>query len=165
MLGALDNDAREHRDGVLKIVRECLARPADRDGQVQAWIVYYSQFEHPYSAADCEVVSELGNGDRKMLLEMAAEGVRDTSFWLTPLLIDLASIGDRNSGGSIARWSRVPEAEDRVMPQEDIAVFVVAHIALARLGCPLPDNQDCGWQRLSRGSGGVRSDSVLDQPQ
>ena len=141
MLGALDNDAREHRDGVLKIVRECLARPADRDGQVQAWIVYYSQFEHPYSAAYCEVVSELGNGDRKMLLEMAAEGVRDTSFWLTPLLIDLASIGDRNSGGSIARWSRVPEAEDRVMPQEDIAVFVVAHIALARLGCPLPDKQ------------------------
>ena len=141
MLGALDDDAEEHRIPVLENVRECLARPADRDSQVQAWIIYCSQFEHPYSAAYFEIVSELGNGDRKMLLEMAADGVGDTSFWLTPLLIDLASIGDRNSGGSIARWSRVPEAEDRVMPQEDIAVFVVAHIALARLGCPLPDKQ------------------------
>ena len=141
MLGALDDDAQEHRDVVLENVRICLARPADHDCHVRAWIIYCSQFEHPYSAAYCEVVSELGIGDRKMLLEMAAQGVTDTSFWLTPLLIDLASMGDRNSGGSIARWTRVPAAEDRIMPQNDIAVFVVAHIALARLGCPLPDKQ------------------------
>ena len=141
MLGALDDDAQEHRDVVRENVRECLARSADRDSHVRAWIIYCSQFEHPYSAAYCEVVSELGNGDRKLLLEMAAEGVRDSSFWLTPLLIDLASIGGRSSGGSIARWTRVPEAESRAMPQEDIAVFVVAHIALARFGCQLPDTK------------------------
>ena len=141
MLGALDDDAQEHRDVVRENIRDCLARSADRDSHVRAWIIYCSQFEHPYSAAYCEVVSELGNGDRKMLLEMAAEGVRDTSFWLRPLLIDLASIGGRSSGGSIARWTRVPESEGRVMPQEDIAVFVVAHIALARFGCQLPDKQ------------------------
>ena len=141
MLGALDDDAEEHRNPIVENVRECLARPADRDNQVQAWIIYCSQFEHPYSTAYCEVVSELGNGDRKLLLEMAAKGVTDTSLWLTPLLIELASIGDRNSSGSIARWTRVPDAEGRVMPQEDISVFVVAHIALARLGCELPNNR------------------------
>ena len=76
-----------------------------------------------------------------MLLEMAAAGATHTSLWLTPLLIDLASMGDCNSRGSIARWTRVPAAEDRMMPQEDISVFVVAHIALARLGFPLPDKR------------------------
>ena len=141
MLGALDDDAEEHRNPIVENVRECLARPADRDNQVQAWIIYCSQFEHPYSAAYCEIVSEFGNGDRKLLLEMAAKGVTDTSFWLTPLLIDLASIGDRNSGGSIARWTRVPEMEGRVMPQKDISVFVVAHVALAGLGCELSDKR------------------------
>ena len=141
MLGEMDDDAEEHRYPVLENVRECLGRPTDRDSQIQAWIIYCSQFEHPYSAAYCEIVSELGNGDRKVLLEMAAEGATDTSFWLTPLLIDLALIGDRNSGGRIARWTRVPEVEGRVMPQKDISVFVVAHIALARLGCELPDRR------------------------
>ena len=141
MLGALDDDTQEHRDVVFKNVRDCLARPADRDCHIQAWIIYCSQFEHPYSEAYSEVVSELENGDRKVLLEMAAQGVTETSLWLTPLLIDLASMGDRNDGGSIERWTRVPAAEGRIMPQEDIAAFVVAHIALARLGCPLPEKQ------------------------
>ena len=66
MLGALDDDAQEHRDVVLENVRDCLARPADRESHVRAWIIYCSQFEHPYSAAYCEVVSKLGNGERKL---------------------------------------------------------------------------------------------------
>ena len=127
------------------------------------WRVYCSQFEHPYSAAYCEIVSEFGNGDRKLLLEMAAKGVTDTSFWLTPLLIDLASIGDRNSGGSIARWTRVPEVEGRVMPQKDISVFVVAHVALAGLGCELSD------KRIAIGSASAGAlaacGAILDQSQ
>ena len=68
---------------------------------------------------------------------MAANSVGDTAFFLAPLLIELASFGDSGAGDSIARWTALPPT-DSFMPQDGVAVFVVAHIALARLGCPLP---------------------------
>ena len=75
---------------------------------------------------------------------MAAKGATEGEFWLGPLLLELASFGDQDVGESIARWTNPPPADNRTMPQSDIQAFVVAHIALARLGCPLPSHCTVG---------------------
>ena len=143
-LGALEESAREHRTDVLENVRNCLARPTDSECQAEAWSVYSAQFDHPYSDAYCEVVAGLADPDRKTLLEMASRGTREPDFWLGPLLLDLASFGDQDVGESIGRWTRPPPTDNPTMPQIDICAFVVAHIALARLGCPLPNHRTAG---------------------
>ena len=140
-LGALEEGVREHRTVVLENVRNRLARPTDCECQTEAWRVYSAQFDHPYSDAYCEVVANLVDRDRKTLLEMASRGVRETKFCLGLLLLELASFGDQDVGESIGRWTRPPPADNPTMPQIDICAFVVAHIALARLGCPLPNHR------------------------
>ena len=140
-LGALDDSEREHIAVVREEVRQCLADPEDADSCAMAWGLYSAQFDHPYSGAYCEVIADLPENERKALMTMAANGVGDTAFFLAPLLIELASFGDSGVGDSIARWTSLPPA-DSFMPQESVAVFVVAHFALARLDCPLPDRLD-----------------------
>ena len=140
-LGALDDDAKDHRAVVAENVRRCLARPTESESHAEAWCIYGGQFDHPYSEAYCEVVSDLAEGERKSLLDMAARGAPDTSFWIVLLLLELTSFGDRRVGKSIARWTALPAPNNSFMPQQDIKTYVVAHIALARLGCPLPDNR------------------------
>ena len=136
-LGALEDSEREHIAVVREEVRECLADPEDANRWGVAWGHYSAQFDHPYSGAYCEVIAGLPEDERKTLLTMAAKGAGDTAFFLAPLLFDLASFGDSGVGDSIARWTSLPPA-DSFMPQEGVADFVIAHIALARLGCPLP---------------------------
>lgn len=137
-LGALNKDAREHRTVVHERIRDCLARPADSERQKEAWGIYTAQCGHPYSDAYCEVVAGLTDREKKTLLEMASRGANETSFLVGPLLLELASFGDPDVGDSIGRWTSPPPKESRTMPQSDIYAFVASHIALARLGCPLP---------------------------
>ena len=141
MLGALDDDAQEHRTVVQQNVSDCLARPSDSDNWAEAWRIYSSQFDHPFSGAYCEVIAELADRERKALFEMASKGATDTAFWLGPLLLELASFGDRGVGDSIAQWTAPPAEDNRIMPQSDIHAFVAAHVALARLGCAIPENR------------------------
>ena len=143
-LGALDEDAREHRKVVLERVGKCLAKPTDIERQDEAWRIYSAQFDDPYLDAYCEVLGNLAVRDRKTLLEMASRGAKESAFFLGPLLLDLASFGDRDVGESIARWTGPPPADNRTMPQSDVYAFVAAHIALARLGCPLPVQRTAG---------------------
>ena len=140
-LGALDDSEREHIAVVREEVRQCLADSEDADRCAMAWGLYSAQFDHPYCGAYCEVIADLPENERKTLLTMAANGAGDTAFFLAPLLVDLASFGDSCVGDSIARWTSLPPA-DSFMPQEGVDVFVVAHLALGRLGCPLPDRLD-----------------------
>ena len=135
-LGALEDSEREHITVVREEVRQCLADPEDADRCAMAWGLYSAQSDHPYCGAYCEVTAGLPENERKTLLTMAANGVGDTAFFLAPLLIELASFGDSGVGDSIARWTALPPT-DSFMPQDGVAVFLVAHIAMARLGCPL----------------------------
>ena len=137
-LGAFEESEQEHHAVVRENIRQCLAHPNEGDSYAMAYRIYLAQFDHPFSGAYYEVVSNLPDYERKTLLMLAAKGSIDSSLFLKSLLIDLASFDDPNVGESIVRWTALPPT-DGVMPQEDIAVFVVAHIALARLGCPLPD--------------------------
>ena len=143
-LGALDDSAEEHRKVVLEHIGHCLARPTDSECQDEAWGIYSAQFDHPYSDAYYEEVAGLADRERKTLLEMASRGAKEGAFFLGPLLLELAAFGNSDVGESIGRWTKPPDTENRTMPQRDIHVFVAAHIALARLGCPLPVQPTAG---------------------
>ena len=138
-LGALEDSERAHHAVVRMAVRQCLSQQNERDNCAKAWDIYSAQGDHPFSGAYCEVISALPDYDRKTLLTMAAKGATETWLFLVPLLIDLVSFGDPSVGESIVQWTALPSADSSVMPHEDIRVFVMAHIALARLGCALPD--------------------------
>ena len=139
-LGALEDSEREHVATVHEEVRYCLSDPEDSERCTMAYGLYSSQFDHPYSGAYYEVIAALPETERKSLLTMASNGAGDTAAFLAPLLTDLASFGDSSVRDSIYRCTTLPPT-DSFMPQDAIAVFVIAHIALARLGCPLAE-----WQ-------------------
>lgn len=139
-LGAIEDSEREHVTVVREQVEQCLADPKNPDRQALAYGLHSAQFDHPYAGAYCEVIADLSEGKRKVLFTMAADGTDDTAFFLAPLLMELASFGDPEVGGSIARWTALPPKACFV-PQDAIAVFVVSHIVLARLGCLLPDRR------------------------
>ncbi len=136
-LGAFEDSEREHHAVVRGEIRQCLSQQNESDHYAEAWNIYSAQFDHPFSGAYYEVVSALPDHDRKTLLTMAARGATGSSFFLLPLLIDLASFGDPGVGESIVRWTALPPT-DSFMSQNAVQVFVLAHIALARLGCDLP---------------------------
>ena len=140
-LGALEDSEREHIAVVSQEIKECLSDPEDADHHSMAYGLYAAQFDHPYSGAYCEAIAELPEDDRKSLLRMAASGVTDSAFFLVALLVDLLSFGDPGLGDSISRWTAMPP-KDSFMPQDSIAALVIAHIALARLGRPLPHGRD-----------------------
>ena len=140
-LGALDQDAEDHQAVVFNNIKDCLRWPEHNKCQAEAWNFYIAQFDHPYSIAYCEAVANLTDSERKTMLEMASRGAEATGFFLGPLLLELASFGDKDVGESIKRWTKPPPTDNRFTPQSYIVAFVVAHVALARLGCPLPNHQ------------------------
>lgn len=139
-LGALEESEREHVMMVRDQVEQCLADPKDPDRKALAYGLHSAQFDHPYAGAYCEVIADLSEAERKALSTMAADGADDTEFFLGPLLMELASFGDPGVGSSIARWTALPP-KACPMPQDAIAVFVISHFVLARLGCLLPDRR------------------------
>ena len=141
MLDALDQEAEDHYPTVRESIRRCLLRPNDNVCQRIAYGIYLSQFDHPYSTAYCEAVASITDNERKTLLEMASRGTDMTGFFLGALLLELASFGDKDVGESIGRWTRPPVADNVSMPQQNIEVFVIAHIVMARLKCSLPNHQ------------------------
>ena len=139
-LGALEQSEIEHQSVVREQVRRCLANPNDSESCAMAYGIYSSQFDHPFSRAYCEVISDLPSHERKLLLIMAVNGAEYGAFFLDILIGELASYEDPAAGKCLVRFTELPPA-DSVFPQNDIRVFVTAHIALARTGSPLPDGQ------------------------
>lgn len=139
-LGALDQDAEDHQSTIRESIRRCLSQPNDNVCQRIAFGIYSLQFEHPFSHEYGEVVASLEDSKRKSLFDMALRGTDEAGFWLGPLLLDLASFGDQDVGENIGRWTKPPPT-DSFMPQNDIEVFVIAHVALAKLRYPLLNHQ------------------------
>ncbi|MFZ1429691.1 MAG: NERD domain-containing protein [Geminicoccaceae bacterium] len=138
-LGALGDDEEDHLNAVRSQIQEVLDDQDDPEMRRLACGIWFSQFDHPYEGAYYEAIAELTNEDRKSLLTMAAHGTDpDTSFFVSILIIELASFNDPVCGGIIDRWTSLP-AVDSIMPQEAMNIFATAHIALARLGILLSD--------------------------
>lgn len=138
-LGALEDSVSEHVCVVQGEISQCLADPEDSGRCAAAYGVYYGQFDHPYSSAYSEAVSGLSESERKTLLAMAAKGADDMASFVGLLLVELASFGDPADKDSFERWTALPTSEAS-MPQDSVGTYLIAHIALGRLGCSLPES-------------------------
>lgn len=138
-LGAFEDAEREYVATVCREIRHCLAAPEDADRRAKAYGVYSIQMDfHPYSGAYREAIAGLPEHDRKTFFTMAAKGAPDSIGFLLPLLLDLVAFGDPDTRDCFSQWAALPPT-DSFMRQDAIVVFAVAHVALGRLGCPLPD--------------------------
>jgi len=138
-LGALDDSESDHIEVVRSNFRDLCADQSNPDMQSLAFGVWCGQFDHPYDGAYCQVINELEPVDKKILLTMAARGANLDSPFVGILIMELAAFGDSSAGPLIARWVAPPPTQC-FMPQDAIGAFAVAHIALGRLDCPVPDS-------------------------
>jgi hypothetical protein len=138
-LGALEDDQANH---VASVKAQIDAALAERDNPLM-WQVadglWSAQFDHPYDGAYCEAWSDLSSDDRKSLLFMAAQVAEGDSMFTPPLVAEVASHADSVAGPILARWTALPPKKG-VMVGDAIGSFEIAHAALARLRCPLPDH-------------------------
>lgn len=139
-LGALEEEVSRHVDTVRTELRNYLSGPVDEGKCAGAWGAYVCQFDHPFSGAYCEVMQDLGQDDKKRLLAMACQGAEYAGMFVAPLIQELVEFNDRSVAPAIERWL-APPAIESFMPQESVAVFVWAHVALGMLGVPLPTHQ------------------------
>lgn len=95
--------------------------------------VWFRQFDHPYSGAYYRVLEELGPADKKRLLLRAAAGAGEYASFNAILMEQLADFGGPDVVQAIAHWLALPRTNSS-MPQQAIEDFVIAHIAIARLG-------------------------------
>ena len=137
-------DLEDFEDGYVSTVEEqirrCLDEPNSAERCKLAINLYAGQFEDILGSAHIQAIEQLGIVDRKVFLGMAATGATDEPIIRVPLLIELGSLCDSGDGRWFARWTG-PVRIDEVMLGDGIAVFVTAHIIMARLRCGLPKDQ------------------------
>lgn len=137
-LGALDDGQAEHVASVKAQIEATLADRGDPLMFRAAAGLWSAKFDHPYDGAYCEAWGDLSDDDRKALLLMAAQGVDHTSMFTPALIAEVASYGDQATRSIISRWTALPPKKE-VMAQDAVRTFEMAHAALARLHCPLPN--------------------------
>nr|WP_249780189.1 NERD domain-containing protein [Bradyrhizobium sp. dw_411] len=137
-LGALDDDQEEHVATVRAEMNEVLADRDTPDSWRRAAGLWNAQFDHPYDGAYCECWNGLSGDDRKALQVMAARSIDRDSMFTPSLIAEVASHLDPAVGPIIERWTGLPPKRNASF-QDSIRAFEMAHAALARLRCPLPD--------------------------
>ncbi|MBN8990662.1 MAG: NERD domain-containing protein [Rhizobiales bacterium] len=137
-LGALDDDQENY---VATAKTEIQTVLADRDNPLMwqaANGTWNAQFDHPYDGAYWQAWNDLPDEERKALLFMAARGADGHSMFTPSLIAEVASFADAAAAPILVPWTALPPKKE-VMMQDAIRTFEMAHAALARLRCPLPD--------------------------
>ncbi len=137
-LGALQESENSHIEDVKTMIRDVLTNQEDSNYRALAFNVWANQIDHPYEGAYCEAWSELSPDEQKTLLFMAAQTANHDSFFISLLITQLAAFNDPTVVSPILRWA-VPPMVQSSIPQQDVSNFVIANIAVARLGCDLID--------------------------
>jgi hypothetical protein len=137
-LGALDDDEAEHVASVRAQIEAALSEQDNPLMWHAADRLWSAQFDHPYDGAYCEAWNELSSDDQKSLLFMAARVAESDSMFTPTLIAEVASHADSAAGTVLARWTALPP-KNGVIAGDVILSFKIAHAALARLRCPLPD--------------------------
>lgn len=138
LLGALDEDAEEAREGIKDQLRAVLDGDEEQDTFEQALSIYGAQFDHPFDGIYCEEINALSDIEKKRLVTRAfqADSVRH-SLSLKWLATAVADEDDPSDAPLFIRYARYPEINPHW--QDEIAVFVLATRFLARHGVELPE--------------------------
>ncbi|VVM07101.1 NERD domain-containing protein [Methylacidimicrobium tartarophylax] len=137
-LGALDDDQEEHVATVRAEMNEVLADRDNPDSWRRAAGLWNAQFDHPYDGAYWEGWYDLSGDDRKVLQVMAAKSVDCDSMFTPSLIAEVASHSEPAVAPIIERFTGLPPKKNPFF-HDSIRTFAMAHVALARLRCPLPD--------------------------
>ena len=138
LLGALDEEAEEAREGIRDQLCAALDGEDEEDTFEQALSIYVAQFDHPFDGIYCEEVNGLSDIEKKRLVTRAfqADSVRH-SLSLKWLATAVADEDDPSDAPLFVRYARYPEINPHW--QDEIAVFVLATRFLARHGVELPE--------------------------
>jgi DNA replication protein DnaC len=135
-LGALQESENNHIKEVREIIKNILVNQPDDNIRALAFNIWANQIDHPYDGAYCQAWSELSIQEQKTLLFMAAQAADYHSFFISLLITNLAAFNDLSIISPILRWT-IPPVTESSMPQQDVGNFIIANIALARLGYDL----------------------------
>ncbi|MEX2697089.1 NERD domain-containing protein [Rhizobium mongolense] len=138
LLGVLDDDAEEAREGIKDQLRAVLDGEDEEDIFEQALSIYVAQFDHPFDGIYCEEINALSDIEKKRLVTRAfqADSVRQ-SMSLKWLATAVSEEDDPSDAPLFVRYARYPEINPHW--QDEIAVFVLATRFLARHGVELPE--------------------------
>jgi hypothetical protein len=138
LLGALDDDAEEAREGIRHELRAVLEGEDEEDIFEQALAIYIAQFDHPFDGIYCEEINALSDIEQRRLVTRAfrADSVRH-SMSLKWLATAVSEVDDPSDAPLFVRYARYPEMNPHW--QDEIAVFVLATRFLARHGVELPE--------------------------
>ncbi|WP_081159721.1 NERD domain-containing protein [Ensifer aridi] len=138
LLGALDEEAEEAREGIRDQLRAALDGEDEEDTFEQALSIYVAQFDHPFDGIYCEEVNGLSDIEKKRLVTRAfqADSVRH-SLSLKWLATAVADEDDPSDAPLFVPYARYPEINPHW--QDEIAVFVLATRFLARHGVELAE--------------------------
>lgn len=131
-LGGLDESEVEETGRVRAQLAEILDQDDDLTDRAASHI-WHSQMEHPLAGAYCEVVSELSPENRKRLLIKAARAADLDYSFAGILMVELTALDDSAVGPLFEKWLALP-SRTSVCSQETTGAFLLAHIALGRLG-------------------------------
>jgi hypothetical protein len=140
-LGGLEAGERQHEKVVRNEIAQCLAAPEDQNMQAAAFGVYSACMDHPYSNAYAVVFNALPPEDRATMLTMAAHGAGDDSFFLSPLIVETASLSNKLATEALQRFL-APPRKDSFNPGDAIQAFTLAHLAYGQNGLALPRRRD-----------------------
>lgn len=138
ILGALDDDAENARDGIRIEIAEALADGADGNG---ALTLYVAMFDHPFSTVYYEEIQALSEDQRRMLYRRALASVeikRSLSLrWITG---EVARLEDPADAPLFVRFVALPDRSNP-FPQEEWGAFTLSLRFLGRHGAPLPTSE------------------------
>jgi hypothetical protein len=135
-LGALSNDVADYESTVEAKLIEILANPHDSNFWNNAAMIYYSQFDHPYSEAFYAAIDKLSNQDKNTFLHMAIQSHNINSFFIISLIRESWKYLGSGIAPYLTRWTEVPIA-DPIFPQNSLSLFFLAHLLLAQSGCSI----------------------------
>ena len=147
-LGALEQAEEEHAPTAREEVQRCLANRDEEESHASAYDLYTRQFDHPYNGAYCEVFFNLADPDRRALLVMAVRGAKPYLPFTDSLITELSAFDDPDIGRFLLRFTEPPALEE-VFYDNAIGAFVNAHVTLAGLRYPLPDDLREGDEPLT----------------
>lgn len=119
-------------------IAEVLANYEDPDSWRIAQSIYNYQFDHIFDHVYWESIENLPSEEKKKFLVMAVRGKSDFKMFLTSLIWRLVDLEDPSIAQYIEHWTEYP-SELGSMPQDSVQVFLVSHVALAKLKYPLPE--------------------------
>ena len=137
---ALEEEEQSHIPVIRSEIQVALSTDSN-ESDLAAWRLFSCQFDHPFDSAYWEELQGLDDFRRKLLLTKACRGADSPyTMFLGILIRQLSEFNDPDVASAITRWTALPDKRS-FMPQEAVAIFIIAHETLGHLGAYLPQSR------------------------